>query len=180
MPGSSDDRKPIGCGDDGGRYVLLTVCQACWRIGGILNAAKLVAFKVRRVDGRLVYSQRALDTTVGPVRLRRGGRRLVGVPLVMGEPTRLVLQAVVQRLATLGAAVLRLRPSYILVLRLIIAFAVLKLDYICAAAPPSGVQLCDCQRLIDSTVTTVLGLPMSMPYTPLRSPLASGGFGSPC
>ena len=76
--------------------------------------------------------------TVGPLQLQPGGFMLTHIPLVMGEhPTPQIAKAEAS-LAKIERALYHLRPAYMLVLRIVLAYVVSALDYVYDAMPPSG------------------------------------------
>jgi hypothetical protein len=103
----------------------------------------------------------------------------VGIPLVMHEPPRANINAALARLKLVFAGVLRLRPTYILALRVVLAYAVSKLDYVYDAIPPSHPRLDVVQHSVDRVLTCALRLPRNVPRALLYAPLAVGGYGVP-
>ncbi len=79
------------------------------------------------------------------------------------------------RLILSGAA--RLQPSYILALRIVVAFAISKLDFIHDSVPPVQSRLLPIQRAADAVLSSALRIPKSTPKAFLHAPLRSGGFG---
>ena len=69
-------------------------------------------------------------------------------------------------------------PSFTLTARLVLAFAVSKLDYVCAAMPsPSEPALLPCQLLVNSILRLSLRVSWSTPRGLIFAPLAVGDFG---
>ena len=125
----SDDRRLLASTDDGLARQLDVACQACWAAGGSVNAAKLKVYKLRRQGGRLQYIRGTVYAQVGALSYARGGLSLAGIPLVMGAVPSPILQHTLQRLRLLHRGVVRLRPCFILVLRIVQGYALSKLTY---------------------------------------------------
>lgn len=148
----SDDRRLFGRGDVGVARVLDVVCHGCWKSGASVNGGKIHVFKLRIVEGKMRYQSGTLYSTLGPLQYKRGGLALVGIPLVMGAPPSKALLSTVQRLNTIHAGVCRLRPSYVLALRITSAYALAKLDYVYEVIPPDLPRLHLVQRASDSSL----------------------------
>ena len=78
----------------------------------------------------------AWDSLLGPVLLEPGGLVMAGAPLVMGEPPSEKLCKLEARLQALRSRVLRLRPSYLLCLRVVRVNALSLTDFVFEAMPP--------------------------------------------
>jgi hypothetical protein len=78
---------------------------------------------------------------------------LAGVPLLMGERLAGLLRKVEKRLRAVRAGVMRLHPSYVLALRIVLGYAVSQLDFVHTACPPSPGSLQPLQILVDSILT---------------------------
>lgn len=174
----SDDRQLFARDDRGLAHLLRVVCHGCWATSGGVNFDKLRAFKLCLSGGRLRYKSGVLDTLLGP--LAYGGRpmQLVGIPLVMGDTPSEKLRTTVNRLQLIAAGVRRHHPAFVLVLRVISAFALAQLDYIFEATPPpADARLMPVQRATDGVVIASLGIPNFSPRALLHAPLLAGGFG---
>jgi len=128
--GYSDDRRPVALSASGLEQLLDIMCHMCWAAGGTVNTTKLQAFRVELRNHRLLYGTGAIYPIVGRVPLQRGSLLLAGIPLLMGERPSASLLKAERRLRTIHTAVLRLRPSYVLTLRILLSFAVSQLDYV--------------------------------------------------
>ena len=149
----SDDRRPLALTGRSLEQLLNVMCHACWAAGGSVNTNKLQAFHLVLRDGRLRYTAGAIHPITGRIPFTRGGLMLAGVPLVMGERSNAILQKVLKRLTVVRAGVLRLLPSYVLSLRIVLGYAVSQLDFVHAACPPDGSALRPLQILLDSICT---------------------------
>ena len=175
----SDDRRPVAATADGLELLLETMYHTCWAAGGTVNGSKLQAFRVDLRHGRLSYGTGAINTLLGRIPLRRGGLLLAGVPLLMGERPSAALEKTLRRLRAIHTATRRLRPSFILTLRILLGFAVSQLDYTHDACPPHPAGLQPLQTTLDATALSALRAPRSFPKALLYSPLQRGGFGVP-
>lgn len=86
---------------------------------------------------------------------------------------------ILRKLATIHASICRLRPHYILALRVALAFAISRLDFLYDAIPPPPVGLPSLQLAVNNLLTAALGVPRNFPKILLHAPLATGGFGVP-
>ena len=153
----SDDRRPVALTGRSLEHLLNSMCHACWAAGGSVNAAKLQAFHLVVQGGRLRYSGGYIHPLVGRIPFKKGGLLLAGVPLVMGERASVVLRKTDKRLRILRAGVVRLQPSYVLALRIVLGYAVSQLDYVFAACSPSDASLQPLQVLSDAVCTSGQG-----------------------
>ena len=115
----------------------------------------------------------------GPVPYNLSGLQFVKIPLLMGELPKDRIASVSHRLSRIVHAVQRLRPSYSLVRRILLAFGVSPLDYLTEAMPIPGDAVGGCQLLVDRIATMTLGIPRSALKCALYCPVAAGGFGVP-
>ena len=72
-----------------------------------------------------------------------------------------------------------MRPAYVLVLRIVLAYVVSALDYVYEAMPPCPTRLRRTQRAVDRVLTRALRVPRNVPRALLWMPVAGGGFGFP-
>lgn len=177
--GYSDDRRFFAPSDEGLCRLLDVACHGCWAGGGTVNGAKLKVFKVSRVNGVLRLVHGTVDSPVGPLEYARTGLSLVGVPLLMGEHPTAAATKVLARLRAVQRGVHQLSPSYILVLRVVLLYAIAAMDPIYDAIPPDATRLKELQLVIDRTLCLSLRVPSNIPKVYLRAPLGSGGFGVP-
>ena len=140
---------------------------------------KLKVYHLVLHNRRLHYAPGTLPTTLGPLPLQSGGFMLTGVALGMGKhPGPRIAQAEAS-LAKIERALYRLRPAYVLVLRIVLAYVVSALDYVYEAMPPCPTRLCHTQRAMDRVLTRALRVPRDVPRALLWMPVAGGGFGFP-
>ena len=104
---------------------------------------------------------------------------LTGMPLVMREHLALQVAKAEASLAKVGRVLYRLRPAYVLVLRIVLAYVVSALDYGYDAMLPCPTRLRHTQRAVDRILTTALRVPRNVPRALLWMPVSSGGFGFP-
>jgi hypothetical protein len=153
----SDDRRPMAQTGRGLEALLNAMTHACWAAGGTVNTAKLQAFHVVMREGRLQYAPGAVRPAVGNIPLRRGGLSLAGIPLVMAERAGALQQKVEKRLRAVSAAVVRLQPTFLLAVRIVLGYAISQLDYVFSACPATATFLQPLQVLIDSILTRYQG-----------------------
>ena len=177
--GSSDDRRPAAGSAAALAKLVGAMCVGCWAVGGAVNAAKLKAYHVVLREGQLRYTSGGVDTILGPVPYDFSGLQFVKIPLLMGELPKDRIASVSHRLSRIIHAVQRLRPSYSLVRRILLAFGVSPLDYLTEAMPIPGDAVGGCQLLVDRIATMTLGIPRSALKCALYCPVAAGGFGVP-
>ena len=144
----SDDRRLFARSAAGLAHVLSVECHGCWAAGGSVNGGKLLAFRVALRAGKLVCLAGSVDTVVGPVAFSRGAVSLAGVPLLIGAVPLAAVEGLVRRLGIVEHAFRRLRPSYILALRVVLGFGVSRLDYALDVVPVAAVRLRPCQRAV--------------------------------
>ena len=179
--GFSDDGRLLARSEEGLGHLIDITCHGCWSAGGSVNTAKLSTFKIQLVNGVLRYRTGTVLTIIGPLSHRTHGLSLVGIPVVMGESATAATTATLSRLRLIHASIHRLQPSYTLALRVVLAFAIAKLDYIYdAIPPPPQQQLRAVQRATDMALTAALLIPKSAPKCLLYAPITAGGFGVPC
>ena len=159
---------------------LMGICAVtCAAACGLVQVGKLKVYHLVLRNRRPHYAPGTLATTLGPLPLQSGGFMLTGVPLVMGEhPGPRGAKAEVS-LAKIERALYCLRPAYVLVLLIILAYVVSALDYVYEAMPPCPMRLRRTQRAPDRVLTKVLWVPRNVPRALLWMPVAGGGFGFP-
>lgn len=130
-------------------------------------------------NGHLRLVCGTLPTMMGPLNLPycQKGLYFYVIPLLMGAPPTSTHQSTLKFLQKIHGAVCRLRPSFILALRIVLQFGIAKLDYVYEAMPPVPSQLSALQREVDVTALAALKLPKSMPKALLYAPLRARGFG---
>ena len=82
-------------------------------------------------------------------------------------------------MAKIELALYSLHPSYVLVLRIVLAYVVLPLDYDYEAMPPCPPCLRRTWRAVDKVLTRALRVPRNVPRALLWMPVAGGGFAFP-
>ena len=93
----------------------------CWASGGCANVDKLLLFRVQLCGSRMVYGvDTPVLTDLGPLPVGKRGLRLTGVPLVSGEIWAAPIDKAVCRLRLIRAGIHRLRPTYLLALRIVL------------------------------------------------------------
>ena len=159
--------------------MLEVACHACWAAGGSVNHAKLQAFKVRLRLGQLHLCTGTVHTVLGPQQYKRGELSLAGIPMLMGSHPTAAIAKTLAKLRLILFGVYRLRPSYCLALRIVLHYAISKMDFVHEAVPPTSSRLTPVQRSSDAVLTAALHIPRSTPRVLLHAPLRSGGFGAP-
>ena len=84
-----------------------------------------------------------------------------------------------ENLAKIGRTLYRLRPAYVLVLRIIIAHVISPVDYVYEAMPPCPPRLRHTHWAVDTVLTRALQVPWNVPRALLWMPVAGGRFGFP-
>ena len=151
----------------------------CGAACGSVQVGKLKVYHPVLRDRRLHYAPGTLPTPLGPLPLQSGGFMLTGVPLVMGEQPSPQIAKAEASLAKIACALYRLRPAYVLVLRIVFACVVSALDYVYEAMPPCPTRLRCTQWAVDRVVTRALRVPHNVPRHLMWMPVAGGGFGFP-
>ena len=147
--------------------------------GASVHPDKLRAYCINLSAGKLVYRADTVYTNIGPLVTHHSGLRVVGIPCVMGDDVSSLL-AVSQRAAqNVLRSVCRYRPSYILALRIMLAYVVSSLEYKLAIVPVTVAELTPLQRLLNQTCRSAMGLPTWFPSSFLALPLQYGGLGVP-
>ena len=82
-------------------------------------------------------------------------------------------------MAKVEHALYRLRPAYVLVLRIVLAYVVSAFDYVYDAMPPCPTHLRHTQQAVDRVLTRALRVPRNVPTALRWMPVASRGFGFP-
>ena len=83
----------------------------------------------------------------------------MGVPMVMGEDTSATTAAMEEKLTKLRPALWRTRPSYVLTVRVVLAFAVAGADYVYDVVPVGPKSLQTLQSLVDTILCGAIRLP---------------------
>ena len=175
----SDDRRHLALSGWGLAWLMGICAVTCAAACGSVQVGKLKVYRLFLRHRRLHYASGTLPTTLGPLQLQSGGFMLTGIPVVMGEyPAPQVAKAEAS-LAKVGRALYRLRPAYVLVLRIVLAYVVSALNYIYDAMPPCPTRLRRTQRAVDRVLTRALRVPRNVPRALLWMPVPSGGFGFP-
>ena len=104
---------------------------------------------------------------------------LTNIPRVKGEQLTPQITKAEASLAKFERALYQLRPTYVLVLRIVLAYVVSALDYVYDAMPPCPTHLRHTQRAVDRILTRALRVPRNVPRALLWMPVASGGLGFP-
>ena len=111
--------------------LLAVAVHGCAASGGCANSGKLMLFSIARRGRRMGYVTEApIPTLIGEVPVKRRGLRLAGVPLVMGEAWPEPLLKCVRRLQLIRTGVVRLKPVYVLAVRIALGYAVSVLDFL--------------------------------------------------
>ena len=153
----------------------VTCAAAC----GSLQVGKLKVSRLVLRNRQLHYAPGSLPTTPGPLPLQSGGFMLTGIPLVMGEHLTPQIAKAEASLAKIERALYHLRPAYVLVLRIVLAYVVSVLDYVYEAMPPCPTRVRRTQPVVDKVPTEALRVPRNVPRALLWMPVAGGGFGFP-
>ena len=120
-----------------------------------------------------------MPTVLGRLTTQSKGLGVVGIPCVMGDNVKDIVDAAMISAQTVLRSVRRHHPSCILTLRVMLAFVVSSLDYKLAIVPTSGVVVHPLQRLLQQIIRSALGVPNWFPSAFLTLPLRWGWFGVP-
>ena len=174
----SDDRHHFALTGWGLAWLMGIGAVTCAAACGSVEVGKLnVSLALRH--RRLHYASGTLPTTLGTLQLQSGGFMLTGIPLVMGEHPATQVAKAEASLANAERALYRLRPAYVVMLRIVLAYVVSALDYVYDAMPPCPTRLPHTHPAVDRVLTTALRVPRNVPRALLWMPLTSGGFGFP-
>ena len=127
----------------------------------------------------MVYRVGHVDTVAGRLTLQGSGPAIVGVPMVMGEDTSATTAALEEKLAKLRPALWRTRPSYVLAVRVVVAFAVSRAEYVYDVVPMGSKPFQKSQSQVDTILRDAIRLPQGYPRRVLWGSLASMGLGGP-
>ena len=174
----SDDRRLFGKTPGGLDRVLQANCRACWAAGGAPNAVKLKSFSLALEGGVIRYEPGVWDSFLGLVEWEKEGLSMTGIPLVQSEAPIDKLRRMEQQLYRILRALRSLRPSWILLLRMVIAYlSCAGFVFEAIAVLPTWVS--HTQRLLKQVAAAALSLPLRVPNAALYGTLASLGFGLP-
>ena len=104
---------------------------------------------------------------------------LTGIPVVMGEHPVLQIAKAEASLEKIERALYRLRPAYVHVLRIGLAYVVSTLDDVYEAMPQCPTRLRRTQRAAERVLSTALRVPQNVPRALLWMPVTGGSFGFP-
>ena len=99
--------------------------------------------------------------------------------MVMGEDASATKAALEEKLAKLRLARWRTRPSYVLAVRVVLAFAVSRAEYVYDVVPVGSKSLQKSQSQVDTILRDAIRLPQGYPRRVLWGSLASMGLGGP-
>ena len=174
-----DDRRHFALTGWGLAWLMGIYAVTCAAACGSVQVGKLKVYHLVLRNCRLHYAPGTLPTPLGPLPLQSGGFMLTGVPLVMGKQPGPQIAKAEASLAKIERALYRLRPAYVLVLRIVLAYVVAPVDYVYEAMPPCPTRLRRTQRAVDRVLTRALQVPRNVPRALLWMPVAGGGFGFP-
>lgn len=97
----------------------------------------------------------------------------------MGDPPRAACLKALNRLRRIFSTVARLRPSYVLTLRIATAYGTATLSPLLDSLIIPLPLLQPVQKAVYACTTVALRIPRSAPHALLKAPLLSGGFGTP-
>ena len=113
----------------------------CATAYGYVQVGKLKVYLLFLSNCPLHYSPGTLSTSLGPLPLQSRGFMLIGIHLVMGgHPTPQIAKAEAG-LAEIKRTLYHLRPAYVLVLRMVLAYVISALNYVYEAMPPRPTRL---------------------------------------
>ena len=154
-----------------------TIANEC---GVSVQTSKLKAYCNAHSSSSLVYvSSVEVPTVIGRLTTKSKGLGVVGIPCVIGDNVKDIVDAAMISAQTVLRSVRRHHPSCILTLRVMLAFVVSSLDYKLAIVPTSDVVVHPLQRLLQQIIRSALGVPNWFPSAFLTLPLRWGGLGVP-
>ena len=109
-----------------------------------------------------------VPTLIGEVPVRRRGLHLAGVPLVTGEASLGPLHKCIRRLQLIRAGVIRLKPVYVLAVRITLGYAVSVLDFLYSSHRCPAAHAARAQSALDATQS----LPVKCSHALLCQPLS--------
>ena len=186
MPG--EEFQDVIFSDDGRLFGLLEACLAAimnmcvdlavWS-GGTVNLDKLKLFHIALREGRLALLKGAMALCLGEVSYSMSGLKMVGVPALMGASLTDILDSVKAKLIRVASKIKYLRPSPMLSLRIVLAFAVSSLDYKLTVVPVYEEELEPLQVQVRQAARAALALPRWFSDVYLTAPFSRGGMGFP-
>ena len=97
--------------------------------------------------------------------------------MLMGHKPTTCIDKMLVRLRKILGVTARLNPSFVLLPRILVAYAIAGLDYIFAVIPAQSAWLGQPQSLLKQILCRLVGLPKQVPNALLYTPLKAGGFG---
>ena len=174
----SDDRKGLCRASVGVARFFLVNLQSCSATGGSANLDKAKTYHLRLKDRRLEYVKGTTVTTLGDIKNSTDSLCMIGIPLVMGDVPSDRIKSAEQKMFKIAAGLRRSHPSYLLVLRVVLAFAVAKVDYVFDATPATQ-AIKPLQSQIWKVIARALQVPATFPRAILQLHVDDGGFGAP-
>ena len=120
----SDDKRGFTLSQAGLSYFLLTEGHNCWSVGGSVNFAKLQLFKFSIQKAKLVLKAGKVDTVFGNFEFCKKEFAMTRIPMLMGHKPAVCLDKLCVRPQKIHATTTRLGPSFVLLLRVLIAYAI--------------------------------------------------------
>ena len=165
----SDDRRLFGKTPGGLDRVLQANCHACWVVGGTPNAVKLKGFSLKLEGGVIQHEPRVWTLSSGPVEWEKEGLSMTGIPLVQLEaPTDKL-----RRMESDPRALRSLRPSWMLVLCMVVAYSLSCADFVFEVVALLLAWVPQTRRLLKQGAVAALSLPLRVPNAALNGTLAS-------
>ena len=159
----SGDRRHFALTGWGLAWLMGMCALTCAGTCGSVQVEKLKVHCLVLRHRRLHYASGTLPTTMGPLPQRSGGFMLTGIPLVQGEHQTPQIAKAEASLAKIERTLYHLRPAYVLVLRIVLAYVVSALDYVYKAMPPCPTRLRRTQRAVDGVLTRPCGYRVPSP-----------------
>ena len=104
---------------------------------------------------------------------------MTGIPILMGHKPAVCIDKLCVTLQKIHATTMRLGPSFVLLLRILIAYVIAGPDYVVAVVPVQLAWVCKAQNLIKRVACAALKLPPKVPKALIYTPLSGRGFGLP-
>ena len=174
---------------DDGRQLALSAEDMCTNLnvsadlanssGGSVNSGKLKVYHVVLQSGRLQYAKGSLSCTLGTIEHDVSGLHTVGIPCVMHEPVHTILAAAKDQMIRVIAKIKWKKPSCILALRVVMAYAVSGVDYRLSLVPVDQCLLSPLQIQVHQAARSALSLPCWFPSKLISMPFESFGMGFP-
>ena len=175
----SDDRRGFATTLQDMAHMYNTYSQGCWSTGGSSQCKKIKMYGAEPHNGTLVYVDGEVETMQDRFSLQKSDLKMTGIPLIPREIPKEPLLKFIKRLSILQGTLARLQPSFVLILRILIAYTPSVVDYVFLAIPMQAEWVQSQQIQIKRMVCKALCIPIRTPNKMLWAGLDHMGFAVP-